>query len=39
MMGEGITNIEEQPLRTTYDFTADFTTWLTDTSIEIAGKE
>ncbi len=37
MMGENISSIEEQPLRTTYDFTADFSTWLVDASIEIVG--
>jgi len=39
MMGENVHSIEEQPLRTTYDFTADFSTWLVDTPIEIVGRE
>ena len=36
MLGRGTKNFAAQPLRTTYDFTADFTSWLIDSSIELA---
>lgn len=39
MLGPGVKNFYEQPLRTTYDFTADFCTWLVGTSIELAARE
>ena len=36
MLGPGTANFIAQPLRTTYDFTADFTSWLIDCSMELA---
>jgi len=36
MLGPGAADFNAQPLRTTYDFTADFTSWLIDCSIELA---
>ncbi len=36
MLGPGAANFAAQPLRTTYDFTADFTSWLVDCSMELA---
>lgn len=39
MLGPGTKSFEEQPLRTTYDFTADFSSWLVGTAIELSGKE
>ena len=36
MLGRGTKDFAAQPLRTTYDFTADFTSWLIDSSIELA---
>ena len=36
MLGPGTENFAAQPLRTTYDFTADFTSWLIDCSMELA---
>ncbi|MFH1615230.1 MAG: hypothetical protein ABIG61_09130 [Planctomycetota bacterium] len=38
MLGPGAKNIDDQPLRTTYDYTADFSTWLVGTAIELAGR-
>ena len=39
MLGPGVKSFEEQPLRTTYDFTADFGSWLVGVAIELAGRE
>ena len=39
MLGPASTSFEDQPLRTTYDFTADFGSWLIGTSMELAGRE
>jgi|GEM_PF-1071863 len=39
MLGPGAESFEAQPLRTTYDFTADFGTWLIGAAMELAGKE
>ena len=39
ILGPGVKNIEEQATRTTYDLTADFSTWLVDVCIEIARME
>ena len=36
MLGPGTEDFAAQPVRTTYDFTADFTSWLIDCSIELA---
>jgi hypothetical protein len=36
MRGPGTESFEAQPIRTTYDFTADFTSWLIDCSLELA---
>jgi len=36
MLGPGTKSFQAQPIRTTYDFTADFTSWLIDSSIELA---
>jgi len=36
MLGPGSKDFASQPLRTTYDFTADFTSWLIDSSMELA---
>ncbi len=36
MLGPGTESFEAQPMRTTYDFTADFTSWLIDCSMELA---
>ncbi len=36
MLGPGTPDFAAQPLRTTYDFTADFTSWLIDCSMELA---
>jgi hypothetical protein len=36
MLGPGTAGFAAQPLRTTYDFTADFTSWLIDCSMELA---
>ena len=35
MLGPGNESFENQPIRTTYDFTADFTSWLIDSSMEL----
>jgi len=39
MLGPDAKSFDDQPLRTTYDFTADFCTWLVATSNELAGRE
>ena len=39
MLGPGAKNIDDQPLRTTYDYTADFSTWLVGAAIELAGRQ
>ncbi len=36
MLGPGTKDFNSQPLRTTYDFTADFTSWLIDSSMELS---
>jgi hypothetical protein len=36
MLGPGTESFEAQPIRTTYDFTADFTSCLIDCSLELA---
>lgn len=36
MLGPGTADFNAQPIRTTYDFTADFTSWLVDSSLELA---
>ena len=36
MLGPGTPHFAAQPIRTTYDYTADFTSWLIDCSIELA---
>ena len=36
MLGPGSKDFAAQPLRTTYDFTADFSSWLIDSSMELA---
>ena len=36
MLGPGTENFAAQAIRTTYDFTADFTSWLIDCSMELA---
>ena len=36
MLGPGTKDFAAQPLRTTYDFTADFTSWLVDSAMELA---
>ena len=38
MLGPGAKSLEDQPLRTTFDYTADFSTWLVDTALELGGK-
>lgn len=38
MLGPGAKGLEDQPIRTTYDYTADFSTWLVDASVELAGR-
>ncbi len=35
MLSPGAKNFEDQPLRTTYDLTADFSSWLVDVSMEL----
>ncbi len=35
MLGPGTPDFNAQPLRTTYDYTADFTSWLMDASMEL----
>ena len=39
MLGPGVTDLYGQPIRTTYDFTADFACWLVDSAIELATRE
>ena len=39
MLGPGAKSFNDQALRTTYDFTADFSSWLVGASMELAGKE
>jgi len=39
MLGPGAESFEAQPLRTTYDFTADFGSWLIGVAMELAAKE
>lgn len=36
MLGPGAKSFEDQPLRTTYDFTADFSSWLVGAAMELA---
>ena len=36
MLGPGNQDFTKQPLRTTYDFTADFTSWLVDSAMELS---
>ncbi len=36
MLGPGTESFDKQALRTTYDFTADFTSWLVDSAMELA---
>ncbi len=35
MLGPGTASFEAQPLRTTFDFTADFTSWMIDSAMEL----
>jgi len=39
MVGTGVNDLDGQPIRTTYDFTADFTSWLVDSAAELATRE
>ena len=39
MMGPGVTDLSGQPIRTTYDYTADFACWLVDAASELATRE
>ena len=39
MLGPGAESFEAQPLRTTYDFTADFGSWLVGAAMEFANRE
>jgi len=39
MLGPGAKSFDDQALRTTYDFTADFSSWLVGVSMELAGRE
>jgi len=39
MLGPGAQTFDDQPLRTTYDFTADFGSWLVGVAMELAGRE
>jgi len=38
MLGEGVKDESGQPKRTTYDFTADFTSWLIDVAAEVESR-
>ncbi len=38
MLGEGVVDESGQPMRTTLDFTADFTSWLIDNAAEFASR-
>ncbi len=38
MLGEGVADESGQPKRTTYDYTADFTSWLIDGAAESASR-
>jgi hypothetical protein len=38
MLGEGVPDESGQPKRTTFDFTADFTSWLIDCAAEFAAR-
>lgn len=38
MLGEGVADESGQPKRTTYDYTADFTSWLIDGAAELASR-
>ncbi|NQU10220.1 hypothetical protein HQ590_05490 [bacterium] len=38
MLGEGVKDESGQPKRTTFDFTADFASWLIDNAAEFAAK-
>lgn len=39
MLGPGVKDITGQHIRTTYDYTADFTCWLVDSAAELATRE
>ena len=39
MLGPGVEDLSGQPIRTTFDFTADFTSWLVDAAAELATRE
>ncbi len=39
MLGEGVEDESGQPKRTTFDFTADFASWLIDNAAEFASRE
>jgi len=39
MLGPGARDVGDQPIRTTYDYTADFTCWLVDSAAELATRE
>ncbi len=39
MLGPGVKSFDDQALRTTYDFTADFSSWLVGVSMELAEME
>jgi len=39
MLGPGAKELIDQPIRTTYDYTADFTCWLVDSAAELATRE
>ena len=39
MLDPGAKELADQPIRTTYDYTADFTCWLVDSAIELAARE
>jgi len=38
MLGEGVADESGQPKRTTFDFTADFTSWLIDVAAEMVSR-
>jgi hypothetical protein len=38
MLGEGVADESAQPKRTTFDFTADFTSWLIDVAAEMESR-
>lgn len=39
MLGPGTKSFDDQPLRTTYDFTADFSSWLVSVAMELSIRE